>query len=479
MGKNIRPTNNPGAIAEGRASGQIQEAMKMSGANESAPIPVLEKVVVIEVLFDPTIIDDKRAEYYVSKLGLKNTSFLRSLPPNTIIGQKVRDGTTSGGESIEYFFPFFPPHLMFPVKAGEHVWVFYENNKSNSYGYWWFRVNEPRNVDDLNHTHADRKFQGNVIKGPREKAEDPDDSMPGFGPSPTKKIAGKDELQGTGTSYGTDEKAYEDLLKKSDAGKIHDFEDVPRFKKRPGDYAMQGSNNTLIVLGTDRTGDVSETDIDPDKGKIVKGKPKKDKKGKAGAIDIVVGRGQGDKTKPKDVITNSIGNKEVNKNVKKENPNEGDPDFDTDLGRIYISMKTDVDDNFKIDFSGGTTGVTGVSPVKAADSKDAAAAIIKVDHARIVARKSLKILVQPTADSKETDCGGIVINNNGDVIFLPSEKGLILLGGADADKAVLAYNVGVDGTGGKVISPPMMSTMGGFLGQGGAHGIFATKVMIK
>jgi hypothetical protein len=464
----INPTNNPAAVAEGRASSHIQEAQRQSGANVSAPVPVLEKVVVVEVLFDPSMIDDARAEFYVSnsRETLRDSSFLRSLPPNTIIGKKVRDGTSTGVEGLEYFFPFFPPHLMFPVKAGEHVWVFYENNKTNSYGYWWFRVNEPRNVDDLNHTHPDRKFQGAAVKGPREKAESPDDAVPGFGPAPTKRIGGQDIVQGTGTSYGTSEKAYDDLLTKSDAGKIHDFEGVPRFKKRPGDTAVQGSNNTLIVLGTDRTGAVADTTTDPIKGKVAKGKPAQDKKGNAGAIDIVVGRGQGDKTKPQEVVTNSLGNREVNKNIRKENPNEGDPDFDTDLGRVYLSMKTDVDGNFNINLDGVPQ-----------DNDEACAGVIKVDHLRIVARKTIKFLVQPTFDAAETDCAGIVIKANGDIVFVPSSKGIVKLGGDDADKALLGMNVGAANADGTVASAPIMSTLGGFLGVGSAHGVFCTKVM--
>lgn len=463
--------NNPGAIAEGRSSSLFAEAAL--GAINRGGTSVFTRVVVEEVIFDPSLIDDDRVSYYQQQFKLDNVTFLKDLPPNTIIGRPVLDGTTSGAEQSQYFFPMFPPHMMFPIKAGEHVWVFYEAGKDNRFGYWMFRINEPRNVDDLNYTHHDRLHDATQPAGARDKAEQKV-TPPGFPNGPTRLNAGKAEQDATGASYPGGEKAYEDLISKSDSGKVHDFEDVPRFKKRPGDLAFQGSNNSLIVLGTDRTGAATESSSDPVKGKISKGKPTADKKGKAGSIDLVVGRGQGDKTKPKKIDTNTLQNKEINKdtNLSKENPNEGDPDFETDLGRVYVSMKTDPDKNFNVKLK-------GIDPTDVGDG--ASAGVIKCDHVRIIARKTIKFLVQPKFDSPESDCAGIIIKDNGEIVFVPSSAGIVKLGGDDADKCVLCFDVPGAGAnaGGTVASPPMMSTMGGFLGLGGAHGVFATKIMAK
>jgi hypothetical protein len=85
-----------------------------------------QRVVVEEVVFDPTSYDDKRIEYLIKTYGLRDTSFVRKLPVNTILGRRVLDGTDTGENSPQYFFPFFSQHMMLPIKAGEHVWVFYE-----------------------------------------------------------------------------------------------------------------------------------------------------------------------------------------------------------------------------------------------------------------------------------------------------------------------------------------------------------------
>lgn len=471
MSDNFGGNRGVGALAEGRL-GQViaSNAVKASNLGNSS---LFQRVVVEEVIFDPSLIDEKRAQYYETQFKLRDISFLRSLPPNTIIGRHVRDGASTGAEESQYFFPMFPPHIMFPIKAGEHVWVFYEENKSNHFGFWLFRISEPRNVDDLNQTHADRKFHLDQKKGSKDKFENSfEDETPGFDNGPTLKAGGEKKIDAIGASYGGagGEKAYEKLIKDSDAGKIHDLEDVPRFKKRPGDQVLQGSNNTLIVLGTDRTGPTSDIEDGPD-GKRSKGKPSKDKKGKAGTIDIVVGRGQGEKTKPKKVSKNSLGKDEVIKNVEKENVNEGDPDFETDMGRIYLSMKTDPDKNFNIKLK-------GIAQEQAENGIPAA--VIKIDHMRIIARKTIKFMVQPKFDSPEEECAGIIIKSNGEMVLIPADTQVLKLGGDDADKAVLCTVVNNKGAGGKVQASPIIDTMGGVQGdQSGLNGTFSTKILMK
>lgn len=463
-------TRAVGAFAEGRGHTAVADAAR--GTLNAEPLPTFTRVVVEEVIFDPSLIDEKRAKAYEQEFKLRDISFLRSLPPNTIIGKPVRDGTSTGAEESQYFFPMFPPHMMLPVKAGEHVWVFFEENKTNHFGFWLFRITEPRDVDDLNQTHHDRKFHIDQKKGVLDRLEQKPDGTPTFDNGPTKTVEGQKQFDGPGASYNGGEKAYEKLIKDSDAGKVHDLEEVPRFKKRPADLALQGSNNTLIVLGTDRTGPAADVDSSGEKGSRAKGKPSKDKKGKAGAIDIVTGRGQGSKTKPKKVVKNSLGKDEVSKAIANESANEGDPDFDTDSARVYLSMKTDPDTNFNVQLS-------GISKEDVGDG--APAGVIKADHVRIIARKTIKFMVQPKFDSSESECAGIVIKSNGDVVFVPSTAGIVKLGGEDANIALLGLDSGggaVNG-GGTVTSPPLVTTMGGVLGIKGAHGVFATKVMAK
>jgi len=55
----------------------------------------------------------------------------------------------------------------------------------------------------------------------------------------------------------------------------------------------------------------------------------------------------------------------------------------------------------------------------------------------------------------------------------------VLLGGEDADKAILTSGVPAAGGGGQVTAAPISDTWGGQHGIGGPNGSWATKVKIK
>lgn len=460
MSNGATGNNASSAAAEGRV-GAALGSMALAAATLGGD-RFLKRFLVDEVIFDPQELDDDRIKDIQGKYGLTEAAFLKQMPPNTVIARVVNE-TATGHERHHYLFPFFPPHIMLPTQAGEHVWAFFEQGKVVDHGFWMCRISEPRHVDDLNHTHADRKFHvSERAKDSADKFEGVSDVKPGFDNGPTFARDGQVYVSSVGASSSDpDAKAYETLLKESDSAKTTDFESVPRYRKRPGDTAFQGSNNTLVVLGTDRTGRTADFETSP-KGKKVKSKPDKDKKGLAGTIDIVAGRGRSKKTEAKE-IDNSLGRKEASKRKADENREEGDPDFALDLSRMYVSMNTDADGNFEINFSN--------------KESPGPATIIKTDHIRLIARKTAKILVQPKADSPESECAGILIKN-GNLVFLPADNGLVLLGGEDASMSPLCQPLAVNG-GGTVTGPPIISTFGSNVGIGGINGAFSKKVLIK
>lgn len=118
-------------------------------------------------------------------------------------------------------------------------------------------------------------------------------------------------------------------------------ENVPEFEKRNGDTVIAGSNNSLIILGTDR-----KTDVDTGNGTVESADGGKG----SGTISLVVGRSSKD-LDPKN-----------------------DPSW------ICLSMKTDVD---------SMAGSESVHEEK----RSSPGAIVKSDHIRLVARESLKIVV--------------------------------------------------------------------------------------
>lgn len=106
---------------------------------------------------------------------------------------------------------------------------------------------------------------------------------------------------------------------------------LPSFVGREGDWVAEGGNNTLIVLGTDRPGDV-------DSGL---GAAEAEGNGKrAGTIHLVAGRAS------------------------------SDPDFLADASFLYLSQRTDCDENL------GTTGIED-------SARGVPAAVLKSQNIRI------------------------------------------------------------------------------------------------
>lgn len=458
MSNRFSGNNVSTAAAEGRV-GSLVGAMARDMVDSSS-MSFFARFVVVEVIFDPTELDAQRLNDIEEKYGISGAN-LTNMPYNTVIAKRAND-LTSAHERFHYLFPFFPQHMMLPVNAGEHVWAFFEQGKKIDNGFWMCRISEPRNVDDLNFTHADRKFQAsNEAKDSADLFNGPENVVPGFENGPTALDANGNLVSShVGTSYGTSSKSYEEILKQSDSAKVTDFEEVPRHRKRPGDFALQGSNNTLINLGTDRTGRTSEY-VSED-GKHASGKPQRDQREKAGSIDIVAGRGQGDATKAT-VVANSLGRSETVKNVSNEKTTEGDPDFELDLSRVYVSMKTDVDGAFQVNFS------SRVEP--------GPAVVIKTDHIRLIARDTMKLFVQPYADAPQDECAGVLVKD-GNLVFIPAANGYCLLGGEDASMVPLCQPA-ASKAGGTITASPIISTLGSQVGMGAMNGAFATKCLIK
>jgi hypothetical protein len=280
-------------------------------------------------------------------------------------------------------------------------------------------------------------------------------------------------------------------LQHADAAKIAQYESVPRYRKRPQDTAFEGSNNTLIVLGTDRTTAACDYTKDPDKGQIPKPFTADTSGGGAGAIDMVVGRGQTPATGGKPV-SNTLNNKELGKDKQNLQANEGDVDLINDRSRILISQKTKPDTNFKID-----KVVAGHSTTPAiSDGSGKGAIVIKTDKIRLIAREDVVILVSqqamgavpPDANGNDKDpgtsispdtCASIILRVNGDIVFTPAKTGVIKLGGDAANLAVFCTPApNAAAASGAVVGQPITNNMGGVNGAGGGTGQWATKVLI-
>lgn len=198
------------------------------------------------------------------------------------------------------------------------------------------------------------------------------------------------------------------------------IESVKPFTKRIGDQVFEGSNDTIIILGTDRA-----------------------KNGPAG-----LGDGLGHvNAQNKGVGTGTI-------HIIAGRKNE-DPDFSQDSAFIYVSKKTDVDENL------------GLSSVES--KAEAGPAIVsKSDHIRIVQKKTLKIATEKGDEYIFMKSKQLKLRVGDNYIEVTDSKVTIDVGGVSkftADKnnikgSIGNSNVTMDSSS-IVLSSPKITTVGG------------------
>jgi hypothetical protein len=490
-------------IAEGvhHSVGVLQAAI---GNNRPNLPPIFQQWIVLETIADPYSFSQKNLEDFESKYSLVRNRELaingRILPRNTIIAHPPKN-QYNPIQNPMFLYPLLPSSIALPCRPGEHVWVVFEiiqpenqaRDTLSERAYWLCSVVQEGHVEDVNHSHRARSDDAEFLKS--NSYINNGQLQPG-GASAAQKAKGfkvryhfkngkylnpdaldytyADLIPGNVPLNGNE---YEDVLRNSEGSKSSVYEAVPRFKKRPGDIALEGSNNTLIVLGRDRTGPVSGSDIN---------------KKKAGSIDLVAGRGQTPKTGG-NVVTNDLGNEELAKDGSSLVLNEGDPDFKNDKSRIYISQKTKVDENFGLKTNNSTLKKNPIN-----DSADGDPGIvIKSDKVRIIARSDLQIIVTNNVSEGEDDpkkFASITVKSNGDIVFKPSDMGYIKLGGDDADRGIVCSAFPVNTTNGGIEGGQLLTSAGGlFAGStfatpdcnqpiplpGPTAGTFANKVLIK
>jgi len=170
----------------------------------------------------------------------------------------------------------------------------------------------------------------------------------------------------------------------------HLEEAIPIFIAAPCEKVIAGENNAYITLGRDRPADRLS-------GHGGKGDTQ------AGTIDLVVGRG--DNQKPQAV------------DPKTGRPSFVNNDFINDSARIYISQKTNIDDNF------------GIADGSLGNQKTRSGIGIKADAVRIIGRDGIQLVTRTDPKNSmgvksEEDIGGIdLIAGNDSSKLEPLVKG--------------------------------------------------------
>lgn len=286
--------------------------------NVSDPEQILENLIndYIEGKLDDSVVLYRALVVEIDHVGGVLEEEPVPNPRNSIRARIITNSIDSHvkKEKLGVYWPMFPFDVM-PLKEGEHVYVFFENSQELDHGLWLTRIPEHNGVHNPNLTLGKKQYEENPDAAPNEVSLD----------QAVQDVDGKTEEPVRSKEFVVEE-------------------GVPRFRARVGDRVIEGSNNTLIVLGRDRPSN-SESGV----------------KEEAGTIDIVAGRNA-----------------------------ENDMSMADDQSRIYITMQSDGDENFEIEdpaLSGDSDGTPAESA--GVDSY----AVIKSNQVRIAARGAFKINV--------------------------------------------------------------------------------------
>jgi hypothetical protein len=277
--------------------------------NNDKVTSVFTEMVVIASLYDAKNSPPEKLEKLKKHITKKSNSIAKS--PNGTILASIFDGKS---EELKIVYPFFSSHFSLPISVGETIWCI-----SADGNFFYLSRKHAINIDneDPNFT-VPARTPPNVKEDQKIKTSD---KMEGTSPAPpVSSHTNPNPVKDTSPEFG------KLLVKQNTIGATEFYgEPVPRFPVDPDDFAIQGSNNTLIVLG------------------------KESSKKAAGTINIVAGRGTSEETAPKVIVTNGSGYEEVDKSTPDQNLSEGAQDYINDSSRILVSMNSNIDDKFGIE----------------------------------------------------------------------------------------------------------------------------------
>lgn len=363
-------------------------------ATQNGIPPNLQRAIVLDVIIDPFELTQEQREGL--KDSITNREFVDEMPPNSIIAKIISNGISELNSLPSLFYPIFSSHFSMPLVPGESVYVMFEDvvGSGVTLGRWFSRVHENNRVEDLNFTHADRRWFTNRPTGQRTRE---------VGSTSNRQIV-PDFPNGGNTNDSftlrpttENQNPFDSIAQNAVGSRMHKYEPVPRFIKRPDEFVLNGMNNTLVVLGTDRFSEVIPNTT-------------KEFNSQSGRIGLVAGRGRGvlepnvniaPANKPTNplVFRNSRNNLEIDKTPedrnRTKNPREGDFDYTNDAAQFFVAQKWKADEIYKSQHSTdtriGTVYPENVLRPLQATGEEFSYIVSKADHIRTIARKTSTI----------------------------------------------------------------------------------------
>jgi hypothetical protein len=350
---------------------------------------------VVDYIADPNTVKLNVLSNFKQLVEFKEA--LTKMPAGTILAIKLSKGKPEG-EKIKVVLPFFSSHISQPIKAGEVIWCIQDENGQH---FYLSRKHSISKYEDINYT---ANLRNKTLSTPAGQS----DTVDAFNGTPPEDKNSQSFTFPPVSSNPSPELSKVLILSNTDSNAYFKGEAVASYKTKAPDFSIQGSNNTLIELGTDLT-----------TGRL----------DNIGAINIVAGRGMDESTMPSPIVTNSRGFKEVDKSSSPKNMKAGTFDYINDSSRIVISMNSDIDNKFKIDIKSLDEDLplnTSYSMSTGEEEKVLPAIISKSTNQLMIGRAEGTVRIIHESGSS------IVMDENGNIQIQCGPEGQIRIGSTDA-----------------------------------------------
>lgn len=385
--------NNNNVIRSVVGGGAGPASITNYGRTEAGNNPVIFRAVVVKYFHDAfALTEQERTEL---RNRVDNPTLVDVMPNGSILGTIITNNDNLSLNRNTILFPFFSSHFQQPIQIGEQVGVLYEDfaRQGTQIGRWIGRLCETLQVEDLNYTHGDRRYDLSLVQ-PSSPQNQQGGSTTTNNNSPIGFPNGGGTVSTISLPISGTTNPFDVIVR--DNGTLATLEPVPQFVRKPQEFLLQGMNNSLLYLGEDRPN----------------GTPTKTTNNYTGTCAIVCGRGR--QAIPYNVTTETpqFTNPNVTRNSRgklendhapfkrennriRRNPNEGHLSYKDDASIFYMSMNTEADKNFRLQqstdnntgFQYPTNTLRPISREQVPGGIGNAYAVLKSDNLRFVARK--------------------------------------------------------------------------------------------
>jgi len=184
-------------------------------------------------------------------INVVNKEDYEIMTKNSLIAYIIDDSEALKGKPPVICYPFFP-HLSLPIKPGEHVWLLKDEFFGRITYYWLSRKTGIKQTDDPNYTHAERfrLIESKLNENNANVSNQPGSLFNQIDDLDKSAYTSFDNPVAINLPFGINNNV---ILNDSFAYR-QEFtaEPVPPVRRKCGDSLLQGSNNAMLHLTTEK-----------------------------------------------------------------------------------------------------------------------------------------------------------------------------------------------------------------------------------